>query len=221
MGGCQLLPGLVDSHTHLEMPTMGTVTADDFDSGTAAAAAGGTTSIVDLALQTEGSLLTGIDTWTDNARNKAHVDYGFHVAITDASPLAITEMAEAVARGVTSFKVFMAFKGSFLADDQQLLGVLRRTGEVGGLVQVHAENGDAIDLNINDALARGETSPSSHATTRPDTTEKEATARAIHLASWAKRPIFASTSRQHRPSGKSSRRDPADCRSTAKHASIT
>ena len=188
--GCQILPGLVDSHTHLEMPTMGTVTADDFASGTVAAAVGGTTTVIDFAMQTDGSLLTGLQTWKANARDKAHIDYGFHMAVTDASESAIKEMADMVDEGVTSFKVFMAFKGSFMADDQQLLRVLRRTGETGGLVQVHAENGDAIDLNISDALSRGQTAPGMHATTRPESTEQEATGRAIHLATWAKRPVF-------------------------------
>ncbi|QIZ38636.1 dihydropyrimidinase [Saccharopolyspora sp. ASAGF58] len=190
VSGTLVLPGLVDSHTHLAMPTMGTVTADDFASGTEAAAAGGTTTIIDFALQTDGSLRRGLAAWEERADGMAHIDYGFHLAITEATPDAIAEMADVVADGVTSFKIFMAFKGSFMADDEQLLRVLRRTRETGGLVQVHAENGDAIEVNITEALARGETSPFAHATTRPTSTEQEATARAVHLARWAKRPIF-------------------------------
>jgi dihydropyrimidinase len=190
VGGCLLLPGLVDSHTHLAMPTMGTVTADDFDTGTAAAAAGGTTTVIDFAMQTNGSLLAGLEAWRERAADKAHIDYGFHLAVTDANPQAIEEMQAAVDQGVTSFKVFMAFKGSFMADDEQLLRVLRRTRETGGLVQVHAENGDAIEVNIADALERGDTSPHFHAGTRPDSTEQEATSRAIHLGRWAQRPVF-------------------------------
>ncbi len=190
VSGCLLLPGLVDSHTHLAMPTMGTVTADDFDTGTAAAAAGGTTSIVDFAMQTDGSLRHGLAAWQERAHGKAHIDYGFHLAVTDASPAAVEEMQAVVDEGVTSFKVFMAFKGSFMADDEQLLRVLRRTRQTGGLVQVHAENGDAIEVNIADALDRGDTGPHAHAATRPASTEQEATARAVHLAHWAKRPLF-------------------------------
>jgi len=190
VGGCLLLPGLVDSHTHLAMPTMGTVTADDFETGTAAAAAGGTTTVIDFAMQTDGSLLAGLEAWQKRAAGQTHIDYGFHMAVTDASPKAIHEMQALVDEGVTSFKVFMAFKGSFMADDEQLLRVLRRTRETGGLVQVHAENGDAIELNIAEALEQGHTGPRYHAATRPPSTEQEATSRAIHLARWAKRPVF-------------------------------
>jgi dihydropyrimidinase len=190
VGGCLLLPGLIDSHTHLAMPTMGTVTADDFDTGTAAAAAGGTTSIVDFALQTNGSLCEGLSVWQQKASGKAYIDYGFHLAVTDASPRAIEEMQDLVDAGVTSFKVFMAFKGSLMADDEQLLRVLRRTAATGGLVQVHAENGDAIEVNVEEALAAGHTEPRYHAATRPPGVEAEATARAIRLAEWAQRPVF-------------------------------
>ncbi len=190
VSGCKLLPGLVDSHTHLDMPTMGTVTADDFASGTAAAAAGGTTTIVDFAMQTDGSLVEGMRTWQAKAAGRAHIDYGFHMCITDADDRAIAEMKDLVEAGITSFKVFMAFKGAFMVDDEHLYRVLRRTAEVGGLVQVHAENGDVIAANIADALARGETGPHAFPGCRPATTEQEATSRAIHVAQWAKRPIF-------------------------------
>lgn len=189
-GGCLVLPGLVDSHTHLAMPTMGTITADDFDSGTAAAVAGGTTSIVDFALQTDGSLMAGLEAWRERARDTARIDYGFHLAITDASPKAVEEMAAAVEAGVTSFKVFMAFKGSFMADDAALLRVLHRTRQTGGLVQVHAENGDAIEVNIAAAREAGDREPRYHAATRPSEVEAEATARAARLAHWARRPVF-------------------------------
>ncbi|HSF26247.1 MAG TPA: dihydropyrimidinase [Actinomycetes bacterium] len=188
--GALLLPGLVDSHTHLAMPTMGTVTADDFDTGTAAAAAGGTTTVVDFAMQTDGSLVTGLRAWHERAAGRTHIDYGFHMAITEASPRALAEMAELVDAGVSSFKVFMAFKGSFMADDDALLRVLRRTRETGGLVQVHAENGDAIELNIADAREAAHTTPRYHAETRPPSTEQEATSRAVYLARWAARPVF-------------------------------
>lgn len=188
--GAFLLPGLVDSHTHFDMPTSGTVTIDDFESGTLAALAGGTTCVVDFALQTEGSLLRGLDVWKQKAGGKAFVDYGFHLAVTDASDRAIEEMQELVDAGVPSLKVFMAFKGAFQADDGQLLRVLRRTRQTGGLVQVHAENGDAIELLIQERLASGQTAPHDHALARPALLEAEATRRGVELAKLAERPIF-------------------------------
>lgn len=188
--GMLLIPGLVDSHTHFDMPTSGTVTIDDFESGTLAALAGGTTSIVDFALQTDGSLLAGVELWKQKAAGKAYVDYGLHVAVTDANDQAIEEMQELVDSGVTSLKVFMAFKGAFQADDGQLLRVLRRTRETGGLVQVHAENGDVIEQLIAERLSAGKTAPSDHALSRPAILEAEATHRGIELARLAERPIF-------------------------------
>lgn len=188
--GCVVLPGLVDNHTHMAMPTTGTVTCDDFDSGTRAALAGGTTTIVDFALQTDGSLLRGLETWHEKAAGRAHCDYGFHLAISDASEQAVAEMGRAVEEGVSTFKVFMAFKGAFMVDDEQLLRVLRRTGETGGMLQVHAENGDAIELYVQEALAAGNTAPRFHSLTRPAEAEAEATGRAIRLAAWARRPLF-------------------------------
>jgi dihydropyrimidinase len=188
--GCVVLPGLVDNHTHMAMPTTGTVTCDDFDSGTRAALAGGTTTIVDFALQTGGSLLRGLETWHEKAAGRAHCDYGFHLAISDANGQAVAEMGRAVEEGVSTFKVFMAFKGAFMVDDEQLLRVLRRTGETGGMLQVHAENGDAIELYVQEALAAGNTAPRFHSLTRPAEAEAEATGRAIRLAAWARRPLF-------------------------------
>ncbi len=188
--GCLVLPGLIDHHTHLAMPTSGTVTCDDFDTGTAAAAAGGTTCIVDFALQTDGSLLRGLEAWHEKAAGRAHVDYGFHLAVSDASEQAIAEMGRVVEEGVSTFKVFMAFKGAFMVDDDQMLRVLRRTGETGGMLLVHAENGDAIDVYVREALAAGNVAPRFHAATRPADLEVEATSRAIRLARWAGRPLF-------------------------------
>jgi dihydropyrimidinase len=188
--GCLVLPGLVDNHTHLELRSMGTVSADDYETGTAAAAAGGTTTIVDFAAQTDGSLMTGLRDWQDRARARAHVDYGFHMTVVDASPPALAEMAEVVAAGTTSFKVFMAYKGSLMMDDAGILAVLRRAGEVGGLVCVHAEHGDAVAMLASDALEAGHVEPRFHAATRPPSTEAEATARAIRLAEWTGQSVF-------------------------------
>jgi dihydropyrimidinase len=188
--GCYVLPGLIDNHTHLDMPFGGTVTADDFDTGTAAAAAGGTTTVIDFALQTDGSLLKGIETWQAKASGRAHIDYGFHIAVSDASPEALAEMRGAVDAGVTSFKVFMAYKGVLMASDDQLLRILQQAGEVGGLVMVHAENGDVIDVLVEQALAAGNTAPRYHAATRPPEVEAEATGRAIRLARLAGQELF-------------------------------
>lgn len=186
-GGCFVLPGLVDSHTHLAVPEAG-AGGPDFAAGTAAAAAGGTTTIIDFAIQTGGSLIGGLRRWQEHAAERAHIDYGFHLIVDDASPSALEEMQQAVDEGVTSFKVFMS--GDLRMGDRQILDVLRRTRETGGLVQFHAENGEAIDANVADALAKGETRPWFHGVTRPASTEAEATSRAIHLAAWAQRPIF-------------------------------
>ncbi|MEA2406699.1 MAG: dihydropyrimidinase [Thermoleophilaceae bacterium] len=188
--GCFVLPGLIDNHTHLSMPFGGTVTADDFDTGTAAAAAGGTTCIVDFALQTDGSLLKGLETWKANAEGRAHVDYAFHLAVSEASPEAIREIPRAVEEGVSTFKLFMAYKGALMVDDLEMLNVFEAMAETGALPMVHAENGDAIVFLQERAAAAGELAPRFHATTRPPEVEAEATSRAIRLATWAGSPLF-------------------------------
>jgi len=188
--GCFVLPGLIDNHTHLDMPFGGTVTADDWESGTRAAAAGGTTTLVDFALQTDGSLLRGLEAWHAKAEGKAHIDYGFHLAVSDASDAAIAEMETAVAEGVTSFKLFMAYKGALMVSDEEMLRVMERARDLGALTQVHAENGDAVDHFVREALAAGDSDPRFHAVTRPPAVEGEATRRAIELATWARAPLF-------------------------------
>lgn len=188
--GCLVMPGLIDSHTHLDMPFAGTRTADDFDTGTAAAAAGGTTCIVDFARQVDGSLQKGLDTWMAKAYGKAHIDYGFHLVITEPTDAALSEMKAVVAEGVSTFKLFMAYKRELMVTDAGMLAVLDRTRESGGLVLVHAENGDMVDFNVARALAAGDVSPRFHALTRPEAVEAEATSRAIRLAKQAQRPLF-------------------------------
>lgn len=188
--GCFVLPGLVDNHTHLDMPSGSTATCDDFATGTAAAAIGGTTTIVDFAFQERGSLLRGLETWHAKAAARAYVDYGFHMAITDARPSAIAEMQACVDAGVGSFKAFMAYKGTLMVDDAALAAMLARTAETGGLVMVHAENGDAIAHAIADARRAGRRSPRYHALTRPPALEAEATGRAIRLAGHVGRPLY-------------------------------
>src|SRR6201989_1717685 len=189
--GCLVLPGLVDNHTHLSMPFGGTWSCDDYDTGTAAAAAGGTTSIVDFIIQyVGGSLKDAAAEWHARADGAAHIDYGFHMAITDARPEVIAEMEQCVAEGITSFKVFMAYKGALMVDDEQFLAVLEQTGRTGGLVMVHCENGDAGVGAPKEALEAGHTDPKYHAWSRPPEVEGEATARAIRLAEWTRRPLF-------------------------------
>jgi dihydropyrimidinase len=188
--GCLVLPGLIDHHTHLAMPTGGTTTCDDFDTGTAAAAAGGTTCIVDFALQTDGSLKRGLEAWHEKAEGRAHIDYGFHMAVTDASDTALAEIPDLVSGGVTTFKVFMAYKGAFMVDDLQILRVMRSAAEVGATVLAHAENGDAVELLVREALAAGRVDPVWHGRTRPAHVEAEATSRVIHLAGWCECPLF-------------------------------
>jgi dihydropyrimidinase len=189
--GCYVLPGCIDNHTHLSMPFGGTWSIDDYDSGTQAAAAGGTTCIVDFALQMhpEG-LRSSLEEWQGRAEGRAHVDYGFHMAITSADEPTIRDMAAMVDEGVVTFKVFLAYKGVLMVTDDQYVRVLQRTRETGGLVMVHAENGWVIDLLVRESLAAGRTAPIDHALTRPKVLEAEATDRAVRFAEHAGAPVF-------------------------------
>ncbi|MBV9439551.1 MAG: dihydropyrimidinase, partial [Candidatus Eremiobacteraeota bacterium] len=187
-----VFPGFVDPHTHLDMPFGGTVTADDFASGTAAAALGGTTTIVDFALHQKGdSLANALKTWHGKAQGKAAIDYAFHLTIADGRPETIDEIPVMIEReGVNSFKVFMAYKHVLQVDDETIFKVLKAAARFGGLVQVHAENGDVIEVTVKEALAGGKTAPKYHALTRPVELEGEATSRAIRLAEVAGAPLY-------------------------------
>src|SRR6059058_741589 len=181
--GKYVLPGGIDVHTHLDMPFGGTTSADDFESGTTAAAFGGTTSIVDFAIQYRGQTLHHAwETWMKKAEGKAVIDYGFHMIITELTDQVEQEMDALVRQGISSFKLFMAYRGIFMLDDGSIFKALLRTGRNGGTICMHAENGDVIDVLVQRALAAGHTAPKYHALTRPARAEAEATHRAIALA---------------------------------------
>jgi len=189
--GKYVLPGGVDVHTHLDMPFGGTTSADDFESGTIAAACGGTTTIVDFAIQYRGQTLHHAwETWAGKAEGKAAIDYGFHMIITDLSDQVEQEMDALVRQGISSFKLFMAYPGVFMLDDATIFRALLRTGRNGGTICMHAENGGVIDVLVKKALAEGKTAPKYHALTRPARAEAEATHRAIALAEMADVPIY-------------------------------
>jgi len=189
--GKYVLPGGIDVHTHLDMPFGGTTSSDDFETGTRAAAFGGTTTLIDFAIQYKGQTLrTAFDTWMQKASGKAVCDYAFHCIITELADAHLEEMNALVREGVTSFKLFMAYPGVFMLDDGSIFKALRRTATNGGLVCMHAENGNAIDVIVQQALAEGKKAPKYHALTRPTTAEAEATSRAIALAEMAGAPVY-------------------------------
>jgi len=191
--GKYVIPGAIDPHTHIELPFGGTVTCDDFTSGTVAAAFGGTTSLIDFCFQMPGQTFAeALETWHEKIeRCKPVIDVGFHMAITDLKEGGTLEdLAKVPDEGVTSYKVFMAYKGAVMVDDETLFKTLEVAADTGALVMVHAENGDAIDILVKRALAEGKTEPVWHARTRPPETEGEATNRAIQLARVAGAPLY-------------------------------
>lgn len=190
--GCYLLPGGIDPHTHLDMPFGGTVTDDDFQTGTIAAAFGGTTTVIDFCLTTKGEpLKNAISTWHDKSAGKAVIDYGFHLMISEINSNVLQELPEVIENeGITSCKVFMAYKNVFQAEDAVLFRTLKMAKEQGALVMVHAENGDVIDLLVKEALENGNTDPIYHALTRPPEAEAEATGRAALLTALADSQLY-------------------------------
>ncbi|MFJ6777990.1 dihydropyrimidinase [Streptomyces yangpuensis] len=189
--GKYVIPGGVDAHTHMELPFGGTSASDTFETGTRAAAWGGTTTIVDFAVQSVGhSLREGLDTWYAKADGNCAVDYAFHMILSDVNEGTLKEMDLLVGEGVTSFKLFMAYPGVFYSDDGQILRAMQRGASNGGLIMMHAENGIAIDVLVEQALARGETDPRHHGEVRKVLLEAEATHRAIQLARVAGSPLY-------------------------------
>jgi len=189
--GLLLLPGGIDAHTHLDMPFGGSKSADDFETGTRAAAIGGTTTIVDFAIQARGTKMrTALDTWWKKAEGKACIDYGLHMIVTDLPDAGLEDMDEMVREGVASFKLFMAYPNVLMVDDATIFKALKQTAKNGALVCMHAENGSVIDVIVQQALAEGKTAPIYHALTRPTRAEAEAVHRAIAMAEMADVPVY-------------------------------
>jgi dihydropyrimidinase len=189
--GMLVMPGGIDVHTHLDMPFGGTTSADDFETGTVAAAYGGTTTLIDFAIQYRGQTLRhAFDTWMKKADGKAVIDYSFHCIITDIAGAQLDEMKAFVREGVPTFKLFMAYPGVFMLDDASIFKAMGVAADCGGMICMHAENGGAIDVIVQRALAEGKRAPKYHALTRPVTAEAEATSRAIALAEMAGTPVY-------------------------------
>ena len=189
--GKYVIPGGIDPHTHLDMPFAGTVSADDFETGTRAAAHGGTTTLIDFAIQTKGrSTLEALETWHKKAEGKTAIDYGFHMIITDLEDDRVPEMRTLADEGVTSYKLFMAYPGVLYADDATLFRAMRKAGEDGTVICMHAENGIVIDEIVKSALAEGKTGPKWHALTRPTRMEAEGVHRSIAIAEVADVPVY-------------------------------
>jgi dihydropyrimidinase len=190
--GKYVLPGCVDPHTHLDMPFGGTVTIDDVEAGQISAAFGGTTCHVDFCIQPAGATFAeALAEWRAKADGKQTIDMGYHMAVTDlVNGGTLEELATLPDQGITSYKLFMAYKGALMVDDETLYRTMEVASRTGALVMVHAENGDVVDLLVREALAAGNTSPLYHALTRPPEAEGEATNRAIQLAHLAGAPLY-------------------------------
>ncbi|WP_116214593.1 dihydropyrimidinase [Streptomyces olivoreticuli] len=189
--GKYVVPGGVDAHTHFDLPFGGTASSDTFETGTRAAAWGGTTTVVDFAVQPRGGALReGLDTWHAKAEGTCAIDYAFHMILSDVNEGSLKEMDLLVGEGVTSYKLFMAYPGVFYSDDGQILRAMQRAAGNGGLIMMHAENGIAIDVLVEQALAAGHTDPRYHGEVRRALLEAEATHRAIQLARVAGSPLY-------------------------------
>ncbi|OGI07037.1 MAG: dihydropyrimidinase [Candidatus Melainabacteria bacterium RIFCSPLOWO2_02_FULL_35_15] len=189
---CYLFPGGIDPHTHMELPFMGTCASDTFETGTIAGLYGGTTTIIDFAIQTQGkSLKSAIDEWHRKADGNAVCDYAFHMGVTDFNKNTQKEIKEICEKdGISSFKIFMAYKGALMIDDRQIIGLMKEAGKYGGMVISHCENGDMIDELVSEAKLKGNLSPVYHYLTRPEIAEAEATGRIIDMAYQGSHPLY-------------------------------
>ena len=189
--GKLVIPGGIDVHTHMELPFGGTFAADTFETGTRAAAWGGTTTIVDFAVQVKGeSAMEGYEKWMEKAEGNCAIDYGFHMITGDINDQTLKEMDMLMDEGVSSFKMFMAYPGVFYSDDGEILRAMQKAADIGATICMHAENGIAIDVLVEQALARGETDPIYHGIVRRSILEGEATSRAIALADVSGAPLY-------------------------------
>ena len=189
--GKLVIPGGIDPHTHMDLPFGGTSSSDDFETGTRAAALGGTTTIIDFAVQYRGqSLNQALDVWMAKAEGKASIDYGFHLIVTDLPDQRVPELKTLIDQGIPSFKLFMAYPGVFLVDDGTIFKAMSVAGEAGGLICMHAENGVIIDVLVKRALAEGKRAPKYHALTRPARAEAEGVHRAIAIAEMANSSVY-------------------------------
>ncbi|HSL25159.1 MAG TPA: dihydropyrimidinase [Acidimicrobiia bacterium] len=189
--GKYVIPGGIDVHTHMELPFGGTFASDSFETGTRAAAWGGTTTIVDFAVQSKGAgLMEGWEAWMAKAAGNCAIDYGFHCILSDVNEESLKEMDVAIDEGVSSFKMFMAYPGVFYSTDGEIFRAMQKAAENGATIMMHAENGIAIDVLIAQALARGETDPIYHGIVRRSILEGEATHRAIKMAELAGCPLY-------------------------------
>jgi dihydropyrimidinase len=189
--GRYVIPGAIDVHTHMELPFGGTFAKDTFETGTRAAAFGGTTTVVDFAVQSRGaSLREGLDAWHAKAEGNAVADYGFHMIMSDVNDATLAEMDGLVAEGVPDFKLFTAYPGVFYSDDGAIFRAMQQTAQNGGLIMMHAENGMAIDVVAEQTVAAGTTDPIGHGLARKAVFEGEATNRVIRLAEAAGVPVY-------------------------------
>src|SRR6202451_1828407 len=189
--GYLLLPGGIDVHTHLDMPFGGTTSSDDFETGTRAAAFGGTTTLIDFAIQPKGTRMRdALDTWWKKAEGRATIDYGLHMIVTDLGEAGLEDMDDMVREGVASFKLFMAYPGVLMVDDATIFQALGRTAKNGALICLHAENGGIIDVIVKRAIAEGKTAPIYHALTRPVAAEAEAVHRAGAMSEISGAPVY-------------------------------
>jgi dihydropyrimidinase len=189
--GKLVIPGAIDPHVHMQLPFGGTISSDSFETGTRAAAFGGTTSIIDFAIQYKGKTFEQtLDDWDAKAEGKCAIDYSYHLAVTEYEPRHSAEFRKVIDRGISTFKLFLAYPGVFMVDDQTMFRVMRSAGEAGGMTLVHAENGNAISLKIAELMAAGKVEPKYHAQSRPPVMQADGVARAVRVAEFAKAPVF-------------------------------